>query len=154
MGFPYPTSQGNSIPSKVQAITLVGSKHVASSKKISACSQFSNKIARTPHSNKLRRHPHTRLAVWSHGASMEQRQGRVAAYLCLSSISPSCLPVNVTLIQRKGFPETFLRFDVVFSEETESAVIQPVFQVLGLPNQPLGTHRDRVIVMLHPTFCA
>lgn len=71
---------------------------------------------------------------------MEQRQVRDGC--CTPSISPSRLPVNVTLVQRERFPETLLRFDVVFGEEAESAVIQPVLQVLGLPYQPLGAHRQ------------
>lgn len=75
-------SQENTIPSKVQATTLVGSKQVASSKKISACSYFSIRTARTPHSNKLRRdHQHDS----QHGpmSVMEPRQFHIEAYVLL-----------------------------------------------------------------------
>lgn len=88
---------------------------------------------------------------------MGQRQSHVAAYLLLLMTSISPLPVNVTLIQGKGFPETLLCFRDVFCEEAEGTVIQPVIQVLGLTDQPLGTQsirRDRVMATLHPTFCA
>lgn len=136
------------LPSKVQAITLLGSKHVASSKKISACSQFSNKTARTPHSNKLGRDPLAQLAVWSQV---------MLQFICSYSLfSISLLPVNMTLVQGKGFPETLLCFRDVFSEKAKGTIIQPVIQVLGLTDQPLGTQsirRNRVIATLCPTFC-
>lgn len=125
-------SQENIKPSKVQATTLVGSKQVASSKKISACSQFSIRTARTPHSNKLRRHHQHNLQLgpmsqsWNHDNFMKL----ICSYSFL--ISLPTIPVDMILVQGKGFPKTLLCFDVVFSQEAEGTIVQPMLQVLGL----------------------
>lgn len=88
--------------------------------------------------------------------NLSASSGQKIAYLLLH-IHVSPLPVNMTVIQRKGFPETLLCLHVVFDEEAEGTIIQPVVQVLGLPDQPLGSKsigRDRVIATPCPTLCA